>query len=162
MAIATLVFQAHQQTFEGLMNQQEMKLMILQNLSKLEASTRYWTMYRVAKQAFRQVLVYFNGPRYSWSKCIQGYFNQDHMLLLFFKGFHSLSQSIFSNLTSMVASVHLHCWLKALASFSLAESHLSEAKETLSQITGKISQAISTFQKGLVSLKVGFLLQHLI
>ncbi|XP_046849594.1 integrator complex subunit 7-like [Xenia sp. Carnegie-2017] len=129
VAIATLVFQAHQQTFEGLMNQQEMKLMILQNLSKLEASTRYWTMYRVAKQAFRQ-------------------------------GFHSLSQSIFSNLTSMVASVHLHCWLKALASFSLAESHLSEAKETLSQITEKISQAISTFQKGLVSLKAAVTAVH--
>jgi hypothetical protein len=32
-----------------------MKQMIMQNLSKLQASSRYWTMYRVAKQAARQV-----------------------------------------------------------------------------------------------------------
>lgn len=29
--------------------------MILQNLSNLQTSSRYWTMYRVAKQASRQV-----------------------------------------------------------------------------------------------------------
>ena len=54
----------------------------------------------------------------------------------------------------MVASVHLHCWLKALADFSQAENFLGEAKETLSQITEKTSQAICSFQKGLVALKV--------
>jgi hypothetical protein len=50
-----LVFQAHQQSIESPVNQQEMKQMIMQNLSKLQASSRYWTMYRVAKQAARQV-----------------------------------------------------------------------------------------------------------
>jgi hypothetical protein len=54
----------------------------------------------------------------------------------------------------MVASVHLHCWLKALTGFSQAENLLGEAKETLSQITEKTSQAICSFQKGLVALKV--------
>jgi hypothetical protein len=57
----------------------------------------------------------------------------------------------------MVASVHLHCWLKALADFSQAENLLGEAKETLSQITEKTSQAICSFQKGLVALKVDYL-----
>ena len=59
----------------------------------------------------------------------------------------------------MVASVHLHCWLKALADFSQAENLLGEAKETLSQITEKTSQAICSFQKGLVALKVDYLLK---
>jgi hypothetical protein len=55
VAIATLVFQAHQQSIESPVNQQEMKQMIMQNLSKLQATSRFWTMYRVAKQAARQV-----------------------------------------------------------------------------------------------------------
>ncbi|XP_028398755.1 integrator complex subunit 7-like [Dendronephthya gigantea] len=129
VAIATLVFQAHQQSIESPVNQQEMKQMILQNLSKLQASSRYWTMYRVAKQAARQ-------------------------------GFHAVSQSIFSSLTSMVASVHLHCWIKSLSDFSQAENLLGEAKETLSRITEKTSQAICSFQKGLVALKAAVSANH--
>lgn len=58
------------------------------------------------------------------------------------------------SLPLQVASVHLHCWLKALSDFCEAESLLSAAKDTLSQITKKTSQAITSFQKGLVSLKV--------
>jgi hypothetical protein len=61
----------------------------------------------------------------------------------------------------MVASVHLNCWLKALADFSQAESVLGEAKETMPQITEKTSQAICSFQKGLVALKVSLLFLQL-
>lgn len=122
VAIATLVFQAHHQGVESPANQQEVKQMTMQNLSVLKSSTKYWTMYRVGKQAARQ-------------------------------GFHALAQEIFSSITSAVASVHLHCWLKALSDFCEAESLLSAAKDTLSQITKKTSQAITSFQKGLVSLK---------
>lgn len=62
----------------------------------------------------------------------------------------------------MVASVHLHCWIKSLSDFSQAENLLGEAKETLPQITEKTSQAICCFQKGLVALKVCSRSIHLI
>ena len=50
--------------------------------------------------------------------------------------------------------MYLHCWLRALSDFCQAENLLGEAKDTLIQITNKTSQAICSFQKGLVALKV--------
>ena len=62
--MATLIFQSYQ----GVSQDEEGKLkldhMILEQLERLATSSRYWTIFRVGKQATRQV---FKSLLYGWS-----------------------------------------------------------------------------------------------
>ena len=62
--MATLIFQS----FQGVSQDDEGRLklddMILEQLERLTISSRYWTIFRVGKQATRQV---FKSLLYGWS-----------------------------------------------------------------------------------------------
>lgn len=71
VAMATLIFQSHQcfsvdESSEKL--QSEVEELILEETSKMNLSSRYWVMYRIARQATRQVwqkICYFYFEVYS-------------------------------------------------------------------------------------------------
>ena len=62
--MATLIFQSYQGVSQDEEGRLKLDDMILDQLERLATSSRYWTIFRVGKQATRQV---FKSLLYGWS-----------------------------------------------------------------------------------------------
>jgi hypothetical protein len=120
--MATLIFQSHQcfsldESSDRL--QSEVQQLILEQTNKLTLPSRHWVMYRIARQATRQVcLPYFLWNDFTTTTTINHLHNFEQRILLnfyaeywiklikinvvLFQGFHLLAGKIFDSLSSKV------------------------------------------------------------